>query len=206
MNLSGYGGKLVQVTDPEGRVFTGTAGMAFPGGCPPESGSGECCLRVSGHLFRASDIARIEEMPGLAVIRATETWQRAGAYYVRIQAMAKKHHITLDREFDVHDTPETKYIVVTDSDFPVATARMYPLDGRGMMIGRVVVLPEYRRRGIGTMVVLECEKWARELGFSTAVVESRDNKVRFYRQMDYVVRGEPRDGDTFRCVRMEKPL
>ena len=69
----------------------------------------------------------------LEIIRATETWQQAGAYYVRIQAMAKKHHITLRREFDDHDTPDTRYIVVTDDDFPVATARMYPTDG-GMMI------------------------------------------------------------------------
>ncbi|MBQ6507694.1 MAG: N-acetyltransferase, partial [Clostridia bacterium] len=54
----------------------------------------------------------------MAVIRATETWQQAGAYYVRIQAMAKKHHITLRQEFDEHDTPDTKYIVVTDNSFP----------------------------------------------------------------------------------------
>ena len=96
----------------------------------------------------------------LEYIRATETWQQAGAYYVRIQAMAKKHHITLRREFDEHDTPQTKYIVVTDNSFPVATARLYPLDEHSMMIGRVVVLPEYRHQGIGTAIVGECEKWA----------------------------------------------
>ena len=140
------------------------------------------------------------------IIRATETWQQAGAYYVRIQAMAKKHHITLRREFDEHDTPETKYIVVTDDDFPVATARMYPLDARRVMIGRVVVLPEYRHRGIGTLVVRECEQWAAEMGFDRAVVESRDNKVDFYRQMGYVVCGEAEDGDTFRCIRMDRVL
>lgn len=73
------------------------------------------------------------------IIRATETYQQAGAYYVRIQAMAKKHHITLRQEFDDHDTLDTKYIVVTDDEFPVATARMYPLDGAAVMIGRAVV-------------------------------------------------------------------
>ena len=30
----------------------------------------------------------------MKIIRATETWQQAGAYYVRIQGMAKQHHIT----------------------------------------------------------------------------------------------------------------
>lgn len=143
----------------------------------------------------------------MEVIRAAETWQQAGAYYVRIQAMARKHHITLRQEFDEHDTPGTKYIVVLDEDFPVATARFYPLDETRAMIGRVVVLPEYRHRGIGTLVVAESEKWIRELGFRTAVVESRDNKVDFYLRMGYEKTGnELIEGDTFRCVRMTKEL
>ncbi|MBO6054934.1 MAG: GNAT family N-acetyltransferase [Oscillospiraceae bacterium] len=142
----------------------------------------------------------------MTILRATETWQQAGAYYVRIQAMARKHHITLREEFDEHDTPETWYIVATDEDFPVATARMYPLDAERVMIGRVVVLPEYRRQGIGTDVVRACEEWAREMGYRTAVVESRDNKTEFYMKMEYEVRGEPENTGTFVCVRMEKNL
>ncbi|MCR5282806.1 MAG: GNAT family N-acetyltransferase [Lachnospiraceae bacterium] len=142
----------------------------------------------------------------MKVIRAQQTWQQAGAYYVRIQAMAKKHHISLRQEFDEHDSPETKYIVITDHDFPIATARMYALDTKTVMIGRVVVLPEYRHLGIGTMVVSECEAWAEELGFSKAVVESRDNKVAFYEQLDYEVCGQAMQGDTFTCIRMEKEL
>ena len=42
------------------------------------------------------------------------------------------------------------------------------------MLGRVVVLPECRNKGIGTFVVKEAEKWAKELDFHTAVVESRE--------------------------------
>ena len=143
----------------------------------------------------------------IQMVRAVETWQQAGAYYVRIQAMAKKHHITLRQEFDEHDTPQTKYIVALDSDFPVATARMYELGRDSMMIGRIVVLPEYRHQGIGSAVVRECEKWAAELGFEKAVLDSRDNKVDFYRQLGYTESGEPYiDGETFRCVRMQKKL
>ena len=95
---------------------------------------------------------------------------------------------------------------MTDNDFPIATARMYPIDGKSMMIGRVVVLPEYRHQGIGTMVVDACEEWADELCFSKTVVESRDNKVEFYKWLGYEVCGEAVDGDTFRCIRMEKML
>ena len=206
MKLMQYEGDIVRVIDQEGRAFTGT-----PIAYPPEYGYHEFgreeeSIKLQDHLLFESDIVEIRKLPSLAVIRATETWQQAGAYYVRIQAMAKKHQITLRQEFDEHDGPDTKYIVVTDHDFPIATARMYPLNAREIMIGRVVVLPEYRHQGIGTMVVNECEKWAEELGYTKAVVESRENKVVFYEQMLYETCDEVVDGGTFRCIRMEKEL
>ncbi len=143
----------------------------------------------------------------IQVIRAAETWQQAGAYYVRIQGMAKQHGITLRREFDEYDTPDTKYIVLTDDDFPVATCRFYMLDGGSAMIGRVVVLPEYRGKGLGTKAVTEAENWLRELGIEKAVVESRDVAVGFYEKLGYTVTdGCVIHGDTFDCIKMEKPL
>ena len=143
----------------------------------------------------------------MTVLRAETTAHRAGAYYVRIQAMAKKYHITLDAEFDAHDTPETKYIVLLDDDFPVATARLYALSAEAVMLGRIVVLPEYRGKGLGRLAVTEAEKWAAELGYRLAVLESREEKVGFYEKLGYCV--TDRDvihGETFDCIRMEKEL
>lgn len=126
---------------------------------------------------------------------------------MRIQAMARKHQIPLDVEFDEHDTPQTKYIVVIDDYLPVATCRMYAIDANSVMLGRIVVLPEYRHRGLGTLVVREAEKWARELGYSSAVVESRDNKIQFYENMGYVADYSRKIvGETFTCFRMTKDL
>lgn len=143
----------------------------------------------------------------MEIIRAETTARRAGAHYVRIQAMAVKHHISLEQEFDEHDTPETKYVVALDDVLPVATARLYPIDDTSMMLGRIVVLPEYRRRGLGSRVVTEAEQWAKELGYSKAVVESRDNKVAFYEQLGYTANmNRIIRGDTFTCIYMEKGL
>ena len=141
------------------------------------------------------------------ILRATTTAARAGAYYVRIQAMARKHQIPLNVEFDEHDTPNTKYIVAVDDYLPIATCRLYPEDKDRIMLGRIVVLPEYRHQGIGTLVVREAEAWAKELGFTKAVVESRDNKIPFYESMGYVANLDRKiEGETFTCFRMEKNL
>ena len=81
------------------------------------------------------------------------------------------------------------------------------LDNENVMLGRIVVLPEYRGQGIGTLVVKEAEKWAKELGFKTSVVESRDNKIHFYETMDYVADlSQEIVGETFTCYRMEKKI
>ena len=143
----------------------------------------------------------------MEIIRATKTAEQAGAYYVRIQAMARKHQIPLSVEFDEHDTPNTKYIVAVDNYLPIATCRLYAIDDAKVMLGRIVVLPEYRHQGIGTLVVKEAETWARELGFTTAVVESLDNKIPFYESMGYVADMKQKiEGETFTCFRMEKSL
>ena len=143
----------------------------------------------------------------MEIIRATKTAEQAGAYYVRIQAMARKHQIPLNIEFDEHDTPVTKYIVVVDDFLPVATCRLYAIDDERMMLGRIVVLPEYRHQGLGTLVVQEAEKWAKEMNFKTAIVESRDNKIHFYETLGYTADfSEKIIGDTFTCYRMEKKL
>lgn len=143
----------------------------------------------------------------MKAIRATETWQQAGAYYVRIQAMAKEYGITLREEFDAHDTPDTKYIVLLDEEFPVATCRMYEIDAECVMLGRVVVLPEYRNRGLGSLVIKEAEIWSSELGYKKSVLESRDVAVGFYEKLGYTADfNRIINGETFTCVYMEKLL
>lgn len=146
-------------------------------------------------------------MTAIEAIRATETWQRAGAYYVRIQGMAKQHGIAMQQEFDEHDAPDTRYIVLTDAGFPIATCRFYDLGSGSAMIGRVVVLPEYRGQKLGERVMLEAETWLEELGFRIAVVESRDVAVGFYEKLGYAVADERIiHGEIFDCIRMEKEL
>ncbi|MBP3273028.1 MAG: GNAT family N-acetyltransferase [Ruminococcus sp.] len=143
----------------------------------------------------------------MKILRAETTAHRAGAYYVRIQAMARKYHIPLEEEFDEHDTPETKYIVILEDDFPAATCRLYAIDGESVMLGRVVVLPEYRHRGLGSLAVTEAEKWAADMGFKKAVLESREEKVGFYEKLGYTAdRSRVIKGVTFTCIHMEKML
>lgn len=141
------------------------------------------------------------------VLRAEETWQRAGAYSVRIQGMNRQHHISLREEFDEHDGADSKYIVLADEGYPIATCRFYELDKQSVLIGRVVVLPEYRGKELGRRVISEAEKWIRELDYKDIYLDSRVVAIGFYEKLGYAaVDNKIIQSWKFDCRRMHKEL
>ena len=146
-------------------------------------------------------------MNNLEVMRAEAEWQRAGAYSVRIQGMNRQYHISLRDEFDEHDSEGTKYIVLLDDGYPVATCRFYEEREDAVILGRVVVLPEYRSNGVGSLVIEEAEKWIRELGYKEILIDSRTEVTGFYDKLNYeMVDDSVRRCSSFDCVRMHKLL
>ena len=141
------------------------------------------------------------------VLRAQAEWQRAGAYSVRIQGMNRQHHISLRDEFDEHDGDGTRYIVLLDDGYPIATCRFYELDKQSVILGRVVVLPEYRGQGLGRRVVTEAQHWIGDLGYTQIVIESRLEAVGFYERLGYTKTDDTvvRSG-SFDCIRMSKSI
>lgn len=147
----------------------------------------------------------MRDIQNIEVLRAGEEWQRAGAYAVRIQGMNRQYHISLREEFDEHDGSGTRYIVLLDSGYPVATCRFYETEPHTVMLGRVVVLPEYRGRHLGARTVQEAEKWAAECGYTRITIESRTEAAGFYEKLGYIQTGDaPVQSGCFVCIPMQK--
>lgn len=146
-------------------------------------------------------------MNKMEILRAEEEWQRAGAYSVRIQGMNRQYHIPLRDEFDEHDCDGTKYIVVLDDGYPVATCRFFEISPSSVSLGRVVVLPEYRGRELGRLVMEEAELWIKECGYRTIEIDSRTSAVKFYEKMGFSIRDKKviKSCD-FDCIKMSKSL
>ncbi len=139
------------------------------------------------------------------IIRADKQWQRAGAYSVRIQGMNRQHHISLREEFDEHDNDKTRYIVILDDGYPVATSRFYEINEREVILGRVVVLPEYRGKQLGRKTVRAAEDWIRESGYKRIIIDSRLEAVKFYEKLGYErLNDEVIKSGNFDCIRMFK--
>ena len=143
----------------------------------------------------------------IEVLRAESEWQRAGAYSVRIQGMNRQHHISLRDEFDEHDGDGTRYIVLLNDGYPVATCRFYEINPETVVLGRVVVLPEYRGHELGRRVVEEAERWIGELGCREVVIDSRIVAAPFYEKLGYAaVDGAVVKSGSFDCIRMRKRI
>lgn len=141
------------------------------------------------------------------LIRATKTWQRAGVYYVRTQAVVKESHIPLYEEFDESDKEDTPYVLVLDGIYPVAACRVHFVDDKLAKIERVCVLKEYRKHGIGKMLIEGAEKWIKEEGIKKIVITSREEAVGFYQALGY--RADFKkiyDGGVFKTIYTEKMI
>lgn len=142
------------------------------------------------------------------VLRATEEWQRAASYFVRIKEMNRKYHIPLRDEFDEHDNDSSKYVILLDDTYPISTVRFYEIDKSTAIIGRVVVLEEYRGKNIGKLVIDEMEKWIKELGFKSIKVDARVEAIGFYEKLGYKLVDNKTClcSKTFECIAMRKNI
>ena len=77
----------------------------------------------------------------------------------------------------------------------------------GVTLGRVVVLPEYRGKKLGSLVVTEAEKWAKELGIKEIKIDSRIEAIDFYEKLGYKhIDDSVIKSGSFDCVKMNKIL
>ena len=143
----------------------------------------------------------------MEIIRATKLWQRAAAYYVRIESMVKGFDIPASSEFDEHDDIDTRYVVVMDGNLPIATCRLFKIDDDNIKIERVCVIPSYRKKGIGRILIEGAEEWIREENFKKIIINSRDEAVGFYEKLGYKADYSKVDGSgIFKCIYTEKVL
>ena len=66
-----------------------------------------------------------------------------------------------------------KYAVVAnENDKPVSCGAIKEYSSNTMEVKRMYTLPEYRGKGIATKVLIELEKWAKELSFEKCILET----------------------------------
>ena len=80
-------------------------------------------------------------------------------------------------------------VIAYRENIPVGIGCFRPVDTIATEIKRMFVLPAYRGKGIAGSILAELEKWARELSFSRAVLESGNRQpeaLHLYKKSGYI--------------------
>jgi predicted GNAT family N-acyltransferase len=136
---------------------------------------------------------RIELMP----------WEKARKHAapIRFTVFVEEQGVPFEIELDKQDLLSV-HAIVFDDDTPVATGRLLP-DGH---IGRMAVLKDWRRRGIGALMLQALMGRAKERGYGEVALSAQIHAVPFYRAHGFVPVGDEYMEAGIRHQAMKRPL
>ena len=128
----------------------------------------------------------------------------AEACYIRETVFVEEQGFT--DEFDKLDVIST-HLVLFVQDCPAAVCRVYWDDVRKQYIlGRVAVLKEFRRQGLGGAIIKTAEDYLREQGGKELHLHAQCRITDFYEAIGYTPYGEIEDDQGCPHIWMKKRL
>lgn len=128
----------------------------------------------------------------------------SAAFDIRQKVFVEEQGFCQETEFDDIDA-HALHALVREDGVPAATARLYEHEGE-FHIGRVAVLREYRKRGLGELAMRLLMLKARELGASEVAVGAQIQAQGFYERLGFRSTGELYDDEGVPHVRMKAIL
>ena len=130
--------------------------------------------------------------PGTILIRAGgRKADIAKSLLVREAVFVREQNVPAELEHDEHDAEALHLLALdTDTGEPVGTARVLDKGNGVAKIGRVAVLPAYRGRGIGRLLMEAAHKTTGELRFTMLVLDAQVAVISFYERLGYVAEGD----------------
>jgi len=133
----------------------------------------------------------------VTVIRTPEAMR--DALSVRFRVFVEEQHVPIEEEVDAFDDrpgerDDIIQVLLRVSGQPAATARLlighHATEGAGYPhIGRVAVLAEHRKSGLGRFVMEALHEEARARGQRGITLSAQLHAIPFYERLGYVARG-----------------
>ncbi|HHW11287.1 MAG TPA: GNAT family N-acetyltransferase [Firmicutes bacterium] len=122
------------------------------------------------------------------------TWEEGGelAQAIRRQVFIEEQGVPPEIEQDGLD-PACAHVLAFCGEIAVGTGRLYPIEPNThrAKIGRLAVLPAYRRQGIGSRLLQELLAEARRQGYQQVYLHAQAGAYSFYLRHGFIAYGEP---------------
>jgi predicted GNAT family N-acyltransferase len=104
---------------------------------------------------------------------------------LREEVFILEQAVPIDEEWDEYDAVSRYVIAVDERGRPLGTGRLSP-DGK---IGRMAVLKEHRRRGIGGAMLKVLLEMAKAEGHHTVFLHAQCQALEFYAKQEFTAQG-----------------
>lgn len=94
-----------------------------------------------------------------------------------------------ENEFDDIDEI-AHHLVIYYQEKAIGTGRVFTKDETTMLIGRIATLKQYRKIGLGSLIVAALEKKAKELGYQKVELSAQQRAQGFYEKLGYQIVGD----------------
>jgi len=132
-------------------------------------------------------LKRIEETSNIVVTEVTWQQQHEALSAIRHQVFIEEQQVPAELEWDGKDK-ECLHILAQDfsKDNPIGTGRLVS-DGQ---IGRMAILKDYRRQGIGQQILQLLIKLAAQGGHTSVYLHAQTSAIAFYEKAQFKTSGE----------------
>lgn len=115
-------------------------------------------------------------------LRST-TWEKdkAALSSIRRTVFIEEQRVPEELEWDEYDKSSLHILITLKDNTPIATGRMKP-DGH---IGRMAVLEEFRKTGIGTVIMKELLTEANKLKLKKLYLHAQTVAIPFYEKLGF---------------------
>lgn len=108
------------------------------------------------------------------------------ACYIREAVFVEEQGFT--DEFDKLDLSATHFVLFVETE-PAAVCRVF-WDGEQYILGRVAVMPQFRRMGLGGAIISSAEAYVAQQGGSSLHLHAQCRITDFYEAIGYTPYGE----------------
>jgi predicted GNAT family N-acyltransferase len=106
--------------------------------------------------------------------------------HIRHRVFVDEQGVPIELEHDRHDRTALHLLASTAENEPIATARMLA-DGH---VGRMAVMPAWRRLGVGSALLGELTRLAAERGIRQLTLNAQCEAESFYARLGFVAEGK----------------
>lgn len=120
---------------------------------------------------------------------AETSLEKEQAFDVRRRVFTDEQGVAPSIEFDESDATATHFIGYNLQQ-PIAAGRLRVIEQGIGKAERICVLPEFRGKGIGAMMMTEAEDYARRQGLNILRLNAQVHALSFYENLGYTVVSE----------------